>query len=492
MEFLMKTIKNSERISTGIPNLDEILNGGLIPNRSYLIHGGPGTGKTTLGLHFLLEGSANKEKVLYITLEDSEANIKENNKIRSMDFSGISFLDISPTSDFFTEVESYDIFSPAEVERVPLTKKIVEQVNKIKPTRVFIDPITQLRYLNSDVYQYRKQTLSFLRFLVEQGATVMFTSESSKEAPDEDLQFMSDGVINIIRDKDGRYIEVEKSRGTSFQGGKHAIKIDADGIKVFPRLIPNVQRSEYEFEMISSGIPTFDEMLNGGIERGTVTILSGPSGSGKTTLGLQFMKEAAGRGERSVVYAFEEEKELMLQRCDCVNIPARKMVEHGKLDIKKVEPLQYSTDEFAYIVRKDVEENNTRIVMIDSISGYKLSLRGDDLQSRLHALGKYLQNLGVTVIIVNEVEYITGDFRLTEEGISHLADNIIYLRYLELNGKLIKAIGVLKKRLSEFEKTLRELEITKFGIKIGQPFKNMRGILKGIPELNEDKHENPS
>jgi len=488
----MKSDKIAERISSGIKSLDEILNGGLIPNRSYLVRGGPGAGKTTLGLQFLLEGASNKEKVLFITLEDSENNIRANNKIRLMELNEISFLDISPTSDFFAEVETYDIFSPADVEREPLTKKIVEHVKQIKPTRVFIDPITQFRYLNSDVYQYRKQTLSFLRFLVEQGATVMFTSESSSEAPDEDLQFMSDGVINIMRDKIGRFIEVEKLRGTSFQPGNHAIKIDSKGIKVFPRLIPNALRSKYEFEIISSGIPAFDEMLNGGIERGTVTILSGPSGTGKTTIGLQFMKEAAGRGERSVVYTFEEEKELMLQRCDSVNIPARKMIELGSLEIKKVEPLEYSADEFAYIVRKDVEENNTRIVMLDSIAGYKLSLREEDLQSRIHALGKYLQNLGVAVIIINEVEFITGDFRITEVGISHLADNIIFLRYIEIRGELTKAIGILKKRLSVFERSLRELKITKHGIRIGNPLINMRGILRGEPEIIETKNENPS
>lgn len=470
------------RLSTGVAGLDEILNGGLFPSRSYLVRGGPGSGKTTLGLHFLAAGAANGEKTLFITLEEPEAHIRSNAEARGFDLGKIEFLDLSPTSEFFAEVQTYDIFSPAEVERKPTTQKITECVSALKPQRVFLDPMTQFRYLSADIYQFRRQVLSFLRFLIDQGATVLFTSEGSAEAPDDDLQFMSDGVIELDNNAQGRSISVKKFRGGDFRAGSHSMRLVAGGIEVYPRLIPEQYGRAFTTDKISSGIPELDELLNGGLERGTVTIVTGPSGAGKTTLGLQFMKEAAGRGERSVVYSFEEEIEIMVHRAESINIPARAMIERGTLQMMKVEPLRWSPDEFAQLVRREVEEENARVVMLDSVAGYKLSLRGEDLVAHMHALTKYLQNMGVVVLLITEATDVVGDFKVSGVGISYLADNTIFVRYLELNGELRKAIGVLKKRMSDFEKTLREFEITHYGIKVGEPLTNLRGILSGTPE----------
>ncbi len=474
-----------DRLSTGIPGLDEVLYSGLIPGRTYLVRGGPGTGKTTLGLHFLTTGVANGEKTLFITLGESAEQIGKNAKVLGFDPQGIVFLDLSPTSEFFAEVQTYDIFSPAEVERAPTTQKIIEQVNILKPQRLFLDAMTQFRYLSTDAFQFRKQVLSFLRFLVEQGATVLFSSEGSEDAPDDDLQFMSDGVIHLDFSAVGRSLSVTKFRGSDFRNGHHSMRLTQIGMEVFPRLIPKVYKQELVDEVISSGVPELDELLHGGFERGTISIISGPSGVGKSTLGLQFMKEAAGRGERSVVYVFEEWTETLLRRCEAINIPVRKMIERGTLSVIQVEPLQFTPDEFANLVRHEVEERHARIVMIDSISGYRLSVRGNDLVSHIHALCKYLQNMGVAVLLVNEVETIIGDFQATEIGISYIGDNIVFMRYLEIGGEIHKAIGVLKKRMSSFEKTLREFEITRYGIKVGKPLTNLRGILRGNPDWVE-------
>ncbi|RME88425.1 MAG: recombinase RecA [Anaerolineae bacterium] len=469
------------RVSTGIAGLDEILEGGLIPNRAYLVRGGPGTGKTTLGLHFLVAGASAGEPVLFISLEEPVEHIRQNAGRQGFDLKGVDFLDLTPSSEFFREVQTYDIFSPAEVERDPITMQIIERVEKVTPRRVFIDPITQFRYLSGDVFQFRRQVLSFLRFLVEKGATVLFTSEGSAEAPDDDLQFMSDGVIALENNLGNRTVTVLKMRGTAFRAGRHAVKMTDSGLEVYPRLALTTQERALSGEVIPSGVPELDELLNGGIERGTVTVITAPSGTGKTTLGLQFMKEAAGRGERSVVYSFEEEIEIMLRRCEAVNIPARAMRERGTLSLVKVEPLQLSADEFASLVRREVEEMGTRVVMIDSVSGFRLSLRGEDVQSRLHALGKYLQSQGVVLFLVVESPNVVGEFQISEEGISYLADNIIFLRYIEVGGEIRKAIGVLKKRLSNFERTLREFEITPYGIKVGRPLTELSGILSGTP-----------
>ena len=472
----------STRLSTGIAGLDEILKGGLIPARAYLLRGGPGTGKTTVGLHFLTSGYPEAEKPLFITMGETEEQIRKNAEAIGFDLEGVTFLDLSPSPAFFTEVQSYDIFAPAEVEREPTTQQIVAQVDALKPQRVFLDAMTQFRYLAADAFQFRKQALSFLRFLIEQGATVLFSSEGSNEAPDDDLQFMADGVIHLDFAAEGRTLSVSKFRGSDFRSGQHAMKLGDAGVDVFPRLLPESYQQEFIPEPLPSGVPELDELLHGGLERGTISIISGPTGVGKTTLGLQFMKEAAGRGERSAVYTFEERVDTLLRRAEAVHIPVHAMMQRGTLTVVQVEPLQWTPDEFARLVRREVEERGTRMVMIDSTAGYRLSLRAGDLVGHLHALSKYLQNMGVAVLLVSEVEAITGEFRATELGISYLADNIVFLRYIEVRGQLRRAIGVLKKRLSSFESTMREIEITRYGIKVGKPLTDLRGILRGTPE----------
>jgi circadian clock protein KaiC len=474
------------RLSSGIPGLDEILHGGFIARQAYLIRGGPGSGKTTLGLHMLTAGAMHGEKALFITLSESEEQIRKNAAPVGLSLEGVDFLDLSPNADGFTALESYDIFSPSEVEREPITQKIIERVQQLQPERVFLDAMTQFRYLSPDAFQFRKQVLAFLRFLGEQGATTLFSSEGTEAAPDDDLQFMSDGILNLAFAKEERTISVSKFRGSAFRNGQHSMRLTETGMKVYPRLLPESYKTVFVPETISSGIPEIDELLHGGLERGTITILTGPSGVGKTTLGLQFMKEAAGRGERSVVYLFDEQKEILLQRCENINIPVHAMMKRGTLSIEQIEPLHFTPDEFAMLVRSNVETYKASIVMIDSTAGYRLSLQGEDLVSHLHALSKYLQNLGVAVLLINEVEAITGEFHATENGISYMADNLIFMRYLELHGEIHKAIGVLKKRLTDFEKTMREIEITRYGVKVGSPLVNLRGILTGVPELQDE------
>jgi circadian clock protein KaiC len=278
---------------------------------------------------------------------------------------------------------------------------------------------------------------------------------------------------------------VTKFRGSNFQGGKHSMRLSDKGMEVFPKLVPDAYRREFAADPMPSGVPALDELTHGGLENGTTTIITGPTGVGKTNVGLQFMKEAAARGEHSVVYTFEEGMATLLRRCEYINIPVRTMMERGALSIVQVEPLRYTPDEFARLVRREVEEQKASIVMIDSIAGYQLALGREDLVTNLHALCQYLKNMGVTVLLINEVEAITGDFQVTEVGISYLADNIIFLCYLEINGEIRKAIGVLKKRVSDFEKSLREIKITRYGIKVGEPLTKLRGILSGVPEWVE-------
>ena len=485
----MRKKKASDRLSTGVAGLDEVLCGGFIAGRSYLVRGGPGTGKTTLGLHFLTEGVRHGERALLITLTETEPQIRANAETMGFDLSGVSFLDLSPGQEFFAESEAYDIFSPAEVERQPTTTKIIERIDEVKPQRIFLDVMPQLRYLSQDVFQFRRQSLSMIRYFIGRGATVLLSSESTGTDPDDDIQFLADGVISLESSPAGRNLVVMKLRGSDFRGGVHCALLGGAGLEVLPRLLPEPGATEYSTEILSSGVPELDELLNGGLDRGGITLITGPSGVGKTTLGLQFLKEAAGRGDRCALYSFEEQVESMLYRCAGVNIPAESMVSHGNLSLVKVEPLRYSADEFAHLVRRDVVEKGTRMVMIDGVSGYRLAVQGvgADLIAHLHALCKYLQKRGVTVLLINEVEAITGDFCVTEHSISYMADNIIFFRYVEVGGEMRKAIGVLKKRTGPFERTLREFEITRYGIKVGEPLTHLRGILTGIPHFISDE-----
>jgi circadian clock protein KaiC len=282
-------------------------------------------------------------------------------------------------------------------------------------------------------------------------------------------------------------VAVTKFRGSDFRAGRHTLRISDRGMTVFPRLLPEDYAVEFAPEAIPFGVPELDLLTHGGLERGTITIITGPSGVGKTTLGMQFVSEAASRGERCVVYMFEEWRDSLIRRCESVRIPVQRMLERGTLSVVHVEPLRFTADEFALMVREEVEQRHARIVMIDSVAGYRLSLHDQDLVEHLHGLAKYLQNMGVAVLLINEVAGVIGNFRVTDIGASYMADNILFIWYLELHGEMAKALGVLKKRLSDFEKTLRELRITADGIWVGPTMAGLRGILSGAPEWDESE-----
>ncbi len=481
------TPDNEPRLSTGVAGLDDVLHGGVLPGRTYVVRGGPGTGKTMLGLHFLTAGAARGERTLFITVEEPTEQIRRDAHALGFDLEGVRFLDLTPGAEFFMKAQSYDIFTPAEVEREPTTRMIVDEIEHVRPERVFLEAMTQFRYLSPDTFQYHKQVLSLLRYLEEHGATVLFTSEGGEAANDEHLQFLSDGVLHLASTSAGRSVQVTKFRGSDYEPGEHSLRLTDRGMAVYPRLVPGRHGRQFISELVPSGIRGIDEQLHGGIERGTVTVITGPTGVGKTTLGLSFVKEAAAHGERSCVFLIEEALETMLVRSESIGIPARSMIERGTMSVVHVEPLRYSPDELAYLVREEVEKRQTRLVMLDSVSGYRLCVHGNDPGPHIHALCAYLRNMGVTVLLVNELESITGQFVVgTEIGMGHLADNILFLRYLELHGRLERAVGVLKKRVSSFETTLREFEISALGIRVGRPLTELHGILTGYPEVTKN------
>ena len=487
MGFPMTAEAGLSRIPTGVDGLDSVLHGGLITGRSYLVRGPPGTGKTILGTHFLKEGVERGETALFINLEESESDVRQNAASLDIDLSGVHFLDLSPTANVFTNDQSYDIFASSDVEKEPFTDAVTDAITDLEPDRVFVDPITQLRFLTADTHQFRKQAIGFMEYLTSQGATVMFTSQNTTETPDDDLRFLSDGTIELDSTEMGPTIDVPKFRGSDTESGTHAITITDTGMVVYPELKPLEHSQAFSAESIPSGIAEIDDLLNGGLERGTVSVVSGPTGVGKTTLCTQFIKSAAERGERSVLYLFEESYPTFRERNESIGVPVTEMRESGNFHIREMEPLHVTPQEFAHLVRTEVETHGTSLVMIDGIKGFQLSVQGGDevLIKKLHALGRYLKNMGVTVIFVDEHQHVTGEFSATNSGVSYLADNIVFLQHVELAGKLEKVIGVLKKRTTQFERTLRKFEITDDGLVVGSPMTGLRDILSGSPEMSE-------
>lgn len=477
-------MSEEQKISSGISGLDEVLDGGFIPKQSYLIQGGPGTGKSTIGYHFLEQGVKDGESSLYISFGESSTHVIKNTNKLGISLDGVHFLDLNSDSDISKDFEPYSVFASSEVETSSIFKPIVEAVEKHSPKRVFLDSITMFQFLNQDPFQTRNMALSFIKYICSHGATLLMTSELSEKSSEKEATFWVDGIINLEFSDSWRRLNILKYRGSDFRSGNHAFKINGTGFELYPSLRPNKYNRSFLSNPVSSGLPELDKLLHGGIEKGTTSLITGPSGVGKTNLCVQFVKEAANRGERSAIYTFEESSEVIIKRSESINVPIKNMLKKGYLKIESIEPLSYSPDEFSKMVRKDVEENDTKFVLIDSIGGYGMAVREENTLERLHSLTVYLQNMGVTTFMINETQSITGTLEATNIHASYLADNIIFLRYLEMDGELQKAIGVLKKRLSDFEKSIRRFHITSEGIQVGDKLSGFRGILSGTPQAN--------
>ena len=473
------------RLSTGVAGLDAVLDGGLVRGRNVLVRGTPGAGKTIFGLYFLSAGIAADERSLYVNLGEPQAYVEETADAFDLQTEGIHFHNLSPTSEQFAEQESYDVFESAEVDQPDFIDSLRTVVDEVEPDCVLLDPITEFRYLTSDERQFRKGILGLLDYLKDVGATVMLTSQAGETVTDEDLQFLVDGVVSLEVVQDSRAVQVSKFRGSSFRRGKHFYGIDDEGLTVWPTLVPGEQERSIAPGTLSSGVPELDSLLGGGIDRGTVTILSGPTGAGKTTTGVQFLTEAALDETEGVLFQFEEAERTIRKRADAIGIPLRTVIEEGCLSIVEIEPDEYTVGEFEQLIREAVDDG-VELVMIDGTQGFKQNLRGlEDPTAALLRVGRYLRAAGVSTILINEVHNITGDFRATEERTSNLADNLVFLRHVEYRGELRKVIGALKMRTSDFEHSLRELEITTDGICVGDPLPQLRRILTGTPDWEE-------
>ncbi len=477
------------REPTGIEGLDTILGGGLLRQQNALVRGPPGVGKTVFGLHFLA-AAGDDEESLYINFGEPTEYVKRTADYFGLNSDSLNFLELAPTADRFAEEEMYTLFSSSDVEQPSLINEVRETVEALQPDRVLIDPITEFRFLTADEHQFRSQIMGLIDFLRGEGATVLMTSQVASDLSDTDLRFLTDVIIDLDRTADARSIDVTKFRGPPVKRGPHGYEITESGIEVWPRLVPTQAPVDFESGTISSGVPELDQLLNGGLQRGTVTFFSGPTGAGKTTTSLQFVKEAASRGNQSLILSFEESTRTMLQRSEALNIGLSHMIDQGNVEIVAVRPDEYTVDQVTNMIETAVTDDGVGIVLLDGFEGFKQNLRGfgdEKPVDYLSSIGHYLRERGVTTIVTNEVHQITGEFRVTEEAMSNVADNIIFLRHLEYQGSIDKVIGVLKMRTSDFEDTLRRLDFTEYGISVGEPLTELSGILTGTPTFDRSR-----
>ncbi|PIP38266.1 MAG: recombinase RecA [Desulfobacterales bacterium CG23_combo_of_CG06-09_8_20_14_all_51_8] len=486
----------NERISTGIKGLNEILGGGFMPSSSYLIVGGPGTGKTVLSLQFLSESAKRKARCLLITFAEPEETIRRNAAVFGWDLSGITIVDFSKTAPEDLASGEYTVFSPSEVETEPVWKRIYQALEAHAPERLVIDSATYLRYLSTDEYQYRKQIQGLANQLSAKKCLSLLLFEPIELEKDNALALAVDGVLTLRNDisenqlAEIRTVEINKMRGSSFMSGRHPLRITRQGVTVWPHRIATLKKYAYERKHLASGIAGLDQMLAGGVHTGTCTLISGPAGAGKTTLALQFLITAAANGHKGVIYTFEEGLASMLERCNALSIPLEKRLEDGSLLVREINPLERYPDEFLEMLRQDMEKNSADVFILDSLRGYNLAMEAfGSVITNMQNIINYVRRNRASLFIVNEQEKITGDLQITDLGVSYVADNVILIRYAEVYGQVIKVINCLKKRLGNHQPELRELKITEQGLEVGDKLVNLRGLLTGVPTHDTAKDQ---
>ncbi len=492
----MNTVPMLHRIDTGVTGLNNILAGGLPTGQMYLIEGQPGTGKTTLAMQFIAAGMRNGEKGLYVTLSESRSELEASAASHGWDLGQIPIAEFIPAEASLSPEQQYTVFHPSEVELAETVQKLTGLIEQEKPDRLVIDSLSELRLLAADTMRYRRQLLALKHFFLGRDTTVLLLDDRSAEGSDMQLQSIAHGVVRLEKMQrtygvTRRQMEVMKLRGSAYREGLHDYTIARGGVVIYPRLIASEHDAPFDGERITSSIPRLDAMFGGGINRGSSTLLIGPSGSGKSTLAMIFAHAAARRGDRAIVYAFDEVLRTAQDRAEGLGLNVREEIAKGSLAMSQVNPAELSPGEFIWQIRRDVEEKDTRVVVIDSLNGFLISMPGErDLTLHLHELLAFLNQKGVVTFLIFTQHGLVGGMQ-TEVDVSYLSDTVVLLRYFETAGEIRQVIAVIKQRVGQHERTLRELRMSNRGVEIGEPLSSFKGVLTGIPDLTEDRSSKP-
>ena len=487
MANLRESAVPEERLSTGVAGLNDILHGGLPANRLYLLEGDPGTGKTTLSIQFLREGLKAGERLLYVTLSESRIELTASAASHGWSVDDLTIREYVSTERELSRDAQVTMFHPSEVELLETIRKIATDVDSLKPTRVVVDSLSEIRLLAQDSFRYRRQLLALKQLFLNTRCTVLLLDDRTAGDRDRHVQSIVHGVIHLEQlapeyGAERRRLRVSKLRGTSYRGGWHDYLIERGGLVVFPRLVAAEHRRRLKREPRPTGVDRLDALLGGGTQSGTSLLILGPAGAGKTTVAMQFVVAAAARGQRAAVFVFDETADLLLERSDGIALPLRQLVEEDKVTVRQVDPAELSPGQFAQALRDAVDDGGAQLVVIDSLNGYLAAMPQErQLTAQLHELLTFLAQRDVSTVLVFGQQGMIGTQMTAPVDASYLADTIVLLRFFESGGRVRKAISVVKKRSGPHEDTIRELRIGKNGIEVGEALTDFRGVLSGTP-----------
>ena len=475
------------RVGTGVSGLDDVLVGGLPRHRLYVVEGDPGAGKTTLALQFLLEGIRQGERVLYVTLSETAEELHEVAESHGWSIDGVNLLELDSLAERLQEEAEYTVYHPSDVELGETTKRVRAEVERLQPTRVALDSVSELKILSQTSARYRREILGLKQFFAGKQCTVLVLDDRTTVDGEQQLQSIAHGVIRMRRETRDygdtrRQLQVVKMRGVRFLDGMHDFLIKSGGIEVYPRLTVKGALVETAAATITSDVKGIDSLLGGGLDRGTSTLILGPAGCGKTTLCSQYLLAALNRGEAVSLILFEESCDGFLQRARGMGMHFEPHVAIGPSGTQADRSRRTLPGEFANRICESVEKKNARIVVIDSLNGYMNAMPSERfLLIQMHELLMYLGKQGVVTIMVMAQHGMMGAAMQTPVDVSFLADTVILLRYFEAMGEVRQAISVVKKRRSGHERTIRELHLGSNGITIGEPLRDFQGVLTGVP-----------
>jgi circadian clock protein KaiC len=484
------------RVGTGIAGLDDVLGGGLPASRLYLVQGTPGVGKTTLALQFLLEGRRRGERVLYVTLSETEEEIQQVARSHGWSLEGIDLFELSSAEQTLRLDQENTLYATSDVELKETVRVLIGEVERVRPTRVVFDSLSEIRLLAQTTVRYRRQLLGLKQHFAGSECTVLLLDDRAVDVGDIQVESLAHGVILLEQlpmnyGADRRRIRVMKLRGSRFRSGHHDYVVETGGIRVFPRLIAAEHRSAFVAEPMNSGVAALDAMLGGGIDRATATLVMGPAGTGKSAIATQFACATAERGETVAMFLFEERIGTLRKRAEQLGMPLEKHLETGKVIVKQIDPAELAPDEFTHLVRAGVDDHNARLIVIDSVNGYYNAMpEARFLTLQMHELLAYLSERGVASMMTMAQTGVASANMVSPVDVSYLTDTVIFLRYFEAEGRLRKAISTLKKRSGLHEDTIRELTLDRRGIHVSEPLRKFRGVLTGVPLFTGEAEAN--